>query len=72
MAEKNKGKKKKKNKKSSQRWSHYRIEGDKVVAERFCSRCGPGIFLARHKDRLYCGKCHYTEFIKTSEKTSKK
>lgn len=28
---------------------------------RFCPKCGPGIMLANHKDRLYCGKCHYME-----------
>jgi len=22
--------------------------------------CGAGIFMAKHKDRLYCGKCHNT------------
>jgi len=31
---------------------------------RFCPRCGPGIFLAKMKGRMYCGKCHYTEFTK--------
>nr|6GQ1_AW Chain AW, Ubiquitin-40S ribosomal protein S31 [Saccharomyces cerevisiae S288C]6GQB_AW Chain AW, Ubiquitin-40S ribosomal protein S31 [Saccharomyces cerevisiae S288C]6GQV_AW Chain AW, Ubiquitin-40S ribosomal protein S31 [Saccharomyces cerevisiae] len=27
---------------------------------RECSNptCGAGVFLANHKDRLYCGKCH--------------
>ena len=28
---------------------------------RFCPKCGSGIMLAEHKDRFYCGKCHYTE-----------
>ncbi|MCB9358861.1 30S ribosomal protein S27ae [Candidatus Woesearchaeota archaeon] len=28
---------------------------------RFCPKCGPGVMLADHKDRLYCGKCHYME-----------
>ncbi len=27
-----------------------------------CPKCGSGVFLAAHKDRLYCGRCHYTEF----------
>ncbi|MCS7134398.1 MAG: 30S ribosomal protein S27ae [Candidatus Pacearchaeota archaeon] len=53
-----KGKRKKKNKKSSERWKKY-IQGKKP---RFCPRCGPGIFLAEHKDRLFCGKCYYTEY----------
>lgn len=28
---------------------------------RSCPKCGPGVMLANHKDRLYCGKCHYME-----------
>lgn len=28
---------------------------------KFCPKCGKGIMLAEHKDRLYCGKCHYME-----------
>jgi len=26
-----------------------------------CPKCGPGTFMAEHKDRLSCGKCGYTE-----------
>ena len=26
-----------------------------------CPKCGPGTFLAEHKDRVSCGKCTYTE-----------
>jgi len=58
-----KGKKKVKPKKPSEKWKKYKIEGDKVIRERSCPRCGPGIFLAKTKDRLYCGKCQYTEFL---------
>ncbi|MCL6500565.1 MAG: 30S ribosomal protein S27ae [Candidatus Pacearchaeota archaeon] len=57
------GKKKRKPKKSSERYKKYKISG--IKAERtakFCPRCGPGIFLAESKDRLFCGRCHYTEF----------
>jgi len=25
-----------------------------------CPTCGKGIFLAKHMDRLYCGKCALT------------
>jgi small subunit ribosomal protein S27Ae len=57
-----KGKKKGKPKAPSEKWKKYKIIGDKVVRERSCPRCGPGIFLAKTKDRLYCGKCQYTEF----------
>ncbi|MEM1535576.1 MAG: 30S ribosomal protein S27ae [Candidatus Pacearchaeota archaeon] len=60
-----KGKKKRKKRRSSERWKKYRIEGNKVIREaKSCPRCGPGIFLAKHKDRLFCGKCHYTEYTK--------
>jgi len=59
-----KGKKKHRNKPTSQKWKMYKVEGEKVVRERSCPRCGQGVFLARTKNRLYCGSCHYTEFIK--------
>ncbi len=57
-----KGKKKHKNKPTSKKYSKYKIEGDKVTRQKCCPRCGPGIFLMIAKERVYCGKCHYTEF----------
>ena len=27
-----------------------------------CPKCGPGVFMAEHPDRVACGKCGYTEF----------
>ena len=58
-----KGKKKHVNKKTSQRYKMYKIEGDRIVERRrSCPRCGDGIFLAVSSDRSYCGKCHFTEF----------
>lgn len=59
-----KGKKKHKNYPSSKKYKFYKIEGDKLVREEYCPRCGPISFLMKAKDRKYCGKCHYTEFIK--------
>lgn len=59
-----KGKKKPKNNPTSVKSKFYKVDGDKLVRERYCPRCGPGIFLMKAKDRLYCGKCHYTEFLK--------
>ncbi|MBU1252420.1 MAG: 30S ribosomal protein S27ae [Nanoarchaeota archaeon] len=56
------GKKPHKNKPTSKKYSKYKIEGDKVTRERFCPRCGPGVFLMITKERSYCGKCHYSEF----------
>lgn len=64
MAEKEKtGKKKHKNKPTSQKWKFYKITGDTVERGRSCPRCGAGVFLMKAKDRVYCGKCHYTEFL---------
>ena len=41
----------------------FKVEGDKIVRQRKnCPKCGDGVFLADHKDRLSCGKCGYTEF----------
>ncbi|MBS3086188.1 30S ribosomal protein S27ae [Candidatus Pacearchaeota archaeon] len=57
-----KGKKKHKNKPTSKKYKKYKIQGDKLVKERFCPRCGPGVFLMNSQGRFYCGKCHYSEF----------
>ena len=59
------GKKTKKNKPTSKKYTKYKIEGDNIVREKSCPRCGPGIFLMKTNNRTYCGKCHYTEFIKS-------
>lgn len=65
MAEKEKqGKKPHKNKPTSKKFEHYKVSGDKLSKDKSCIKCGPGTFLAKHKDRLYCGKCHYTEFTR--------
>ena len=70
-----KGKKKRKPKKSSERWKKYKIEGNSFKRlAKSCPRCGPGVFLAesKNKDRLYCGKCHYTEFLTKSKEEKPK
>jgi small subunit ribosomal protein S27Ae len=59
---KNKAKRKGKNKPTSKKYKFYKIEGDSVKRDKYCPRCGPGIFLMKAKDRIYCGKCHFTEF----------
>lgn len=64
MADKaGKGKKKHENKPTSKKYALYKIEGTKVTKKPNCPRCGPGIFLGNYPGRLYCGKCHYTEFL---------
>ena len=40
----------------------FSTKGDKVVRMRQqCKNCPAGTFLSEHADRLYCGKCHFTE-----------
>ena len=42
---------------------YYEIHGNEISRKRkICPRCGDGTFLAKHKDRQYCGKCGYTIF----------
>lgn len=55
-----KGKKPHVNKPTSKKYKHYSIDGKKKNKE--CLKCGAGIFMANHKDRVTCGKCGYTEF----------
>lgn len=47
---------------SIKKGSFYDGKGAKKA--NFCPKCGPGIFMAKHKDRQTCGKCGYTEFNK--------
>jgi small subunit ribosomal protein S27Ae len=58
------GKKPHKNKPTSKKYTKYIINGDQITRKRSCPRCGMGVFLMEAKDRVYCGKCHYTEFSK--------
>jgi small subunit ribosomal protein S27Ae len=47
----------------------YVVESDHLVrSRRFCPRCGPGVFLAEHENRFTCGRCHYSETKKVTEK----
>ncbi|XP_049848219.1 uncharacterized protein LOC126313307 [Schistocerca gregaria] len=50
---------------------HYRVNEDNKV-ERLreecpAPNCGPGVFMARHFNRMYCGRCHLTNFFETTE-----
>lgn len=55
--------------KTTRLWSLYRIEGGKLQRKnKSCPKCGPGMFLAQHKDRLVCGSCKYTEFLGKEKK----
>jgi small subunit ribosomal protein S27Ae len=60
-----KGKMKRKPKKQYKLNKFYEIKEGKVARKsKFCPKCGDGTFLAEHKDRVYCGKCGYTEMKK--------
>ena len=40
----------------------YNIKDGQVVRTRqHCPKCGLGIFMAVHKDRVSCGRCGHTE-----------
>ena len=60
-----KGKKKPRKTQPSKKWEKYEVKDGKIVKKgKVCPKCGPGVFMAEHKDRWTCGKCHYTEFKK--------
>jgi len=51
----------------------FKVEGDKVTRlRRHCPKCGSGVFLGEHKDRLSCGTCGYTEYKSGATKQSEK
>ena len=48
--------------------SLYEVSGDKITRKKqSCPKCGAGTYLAQHKDRQSCGKCHYTQFNSKKE-----
>ena len=69
---KNPTKRQRKNKPTSKKYKFYKIDGDKITRERSCPRCGPGIFLMKTNDRVYCGRCHLTEFFSKKDLSEKK
>jgi len=45
-------------------WNNFEISGNNATRKnKSCPKCGQGYLMARHKDRHYCGKCRYAEFI---------
>ena len=59
-------KKEKPKKEAYKLYTKYEVSGDSVKRKNStCPKCGPGMFLAHHKNRTTCGKCGYSE-IKTS------
>jgi len=52
----------------------YNIDGQGHItpARKMCPTCGVGIFMAKHFDRLYCGKCGTTFKLEASQIEKKK
>ncbi len=50
--------------------SHNLGKGNVTQNRKTCPSCGPGVFMAQHWDRYYCGSCHTT--IKMDAETIKK
>jgi len=51
-----------KGKAASRKSSCYDVQGPVLKRKnRNCPKCGPGIFMAGHKERWTCGKCGYME-----------
>lgn len=49
---------------SKGKWSLYDTKNDLKRGRKSCPKCGAGVFMAQHQDRLSCGKCGYTEFTR--------
>jgi len=47
-------------------WKKYKVDGSKTERPPSCPRCGEGTFLAQHKDRATCGRCHFSEISEQS------
>ena len=52
----------KKQKKPSKPVKAHTFFDNGKLKKRTCPKCGPGVHLAEHNNRVYCGKCHYSEF----------
>jgi small subunit ribosomal protein S27Ae len=47
---------------------HYEVKDNTLIRKKkTCPKCGDGVFLAEHSNRISCGKCGYTEFKKKEE-----
>lgn len=53
-----------KKKKEKGVFNFYKIGGEGELARLrpFCERCGPGYFMADHRDRFTCGNCGFTRY----------
>jgi small subunit ribosomal protein S27Ae len=55
-------------KKTSKKYELYKVTGNKVERiNKFCPKCGVGVFMAKHPLRETCGKCGYMEMTGKKE-----
>ena len=49
---------------------YYKVDGNGKITRlrRVCPSCGPGVFMASHFDRQYCGKCGLTYMFDEKDK----
>ena len=67
MTEKTESKKAKKKIKGA--YALYKIEQGKLIRLLpNCERCGPGYFMADHKNRYTCGHCGFTRYKQTENR----
>ncbi len=73
-AKERKGKKVRKKHPKHLKSTLYEAKGETVERKRrSCPKCGAGVLMAEHNNRLNCGKCGYTEFKnKTAETKEEK
>ena len=66
-------KKQKKKTRRTKKSDYYEVSGGKVNLKRTpCPKCGPGVFMAEHKDRYHCGRCGYTMMKNSKPEKSEK
>lgn len=62
-------KKQRKPKKPVKPHTLYEIKGESLTRKnKTCPKCGPGCYMAKHGNRLTCGKCGYCEMISSKKK----
>lgn len=66
------GKRELKNHSPSKVYEKYEVKDSSLSRKPYCPRCGPASFLAVHKDRVFCGKCHYVEMKSKPAEAPKK
>ena len=51
----------------------FEISGSEIKRKnKACPKCGQGTYLAKHNNRLTCGKCGYSEMQSKEESAPKK